>query len=161
MHCADDAPRSHHAGLAAALPLLLSGLRRCGRLASLDLNLPALSRSPDNARVQAVWTGAWNHTLPVLRDLLGSAAQLREVGLSLDVSLRPATVLYEPQLCEAAAAAPVAVRAHLLLALHPRVGRGSLLQLLPLAVFREVLDLAAPLEPCRILDLYTLMPVGV
>ena len=50
----------------------------------------------------------------------------------------------------AAAAASLAARRHLLLELHRRVGRCSLLQLLPLALVKEVLDLAAPLQPCRL-----------
>ena len=55
-----------------------------------------------------------------------------------------------PALRAAAAAAPLAARRHLLLALHPRVGRCSVLQLLPLALVREVMELVAPLAPCSI-----------
>ena len=64
--------------------------------------------------------------------------------------LLDATQQQLPTLRSAERAAPLACRQHLLLALHPRVGRCSVLQLLPLQLLREVMQLAAPLEPCRI-----------
>ena len=36
------------------------------------------------------------------------------------------------------------------MALHPRVGRCSPLQMLPLPLVQSVLDLAAPLQPCTV-----------
>ncbi|EFN57243.1 expressed protein [Chlorella variabilis] len=143
-----DAPRSQHAGLAAAVPLVLCALRR-GRLASLRLRLPG-GGGDDDARLAHLWQRAWQHALPALRDLLGSSVPLRDLRLALPGCLRDATEAYLRQLQAAAAAAAAAVRAQVLLGLHPRLGRCSLLQLLPLAVVREVLDLAAPLQPCAV-----------
>ncbi len=145
-----DAPRSQHAGLAAALPLLLAALHRCGSLQTLQLELPPTHGNVDAARLEEVWQRAWQHMLPALRGLLESSAPLRTLRLLMPACLHSASAAYLPQLQAAAAAAPVAVRSQVLLALHPRVGRCSLLQLLPLQVVREVLDLAAPLEPCAI-----------
>lgn len=144
-----DAPRSQHAGLAAALPLLLAPLRRSAGLATLRLALPTPA-GPDAARLAELWQQAWQGTLPVLRALLESSAPLRTLRLQLPACLHQATAAYLPQLQEAAGAAPLALRQHVLLALHPRAGRCSLLQLLPLGVLQEVLDLAAPLEPCLV-----------
>ena len=42
------------------------------------------------------------------------------------------------------------LRGTLLLALHPRVGRESLLSLLPVEVFALLLAQAAPLPPCKV-----------
>ena len=145
-----DAPRSQHAGLAAALPLLLGALHRSGSLRALQLELPQTEGSADAARLAQLWQQAWQHTLPALRGLLESSAPLRTLRVLLPTCLHSATEAYLPQLQAAAAAAPVAVRSQVLLALHPRAGRCSLLQLLPLQVVREVLDLAAPLGPCTI-----------
>ncbi|KAL4446824.1 hypothetical protein ABPG77_008068 [Micractinium sp. CCAP 211/92] len=144
-----DVPRSQHAGLAAALPLLLLPLRASASLATLRLALPPPA-GPDAARLSELWQQAWQGTLPVLRALLESSAPLRTLRLELPVCLHAATAAYMPQLREAAEAAPLAVRRQLLLALHPRAGRCSLLQLLPLGVLRDVLDLAAPLQPCMV-----------
>lgn len=144
-----DAPRSQHAGLAAALPLLLPPLRASASLATLRLALPPPA-GPDAARLSELWQQAWQGTLPVLRALLESSAPLRTLRLELPACLHAATAAYMPQLREAAEAAPLAVRRQLLLALHPRAGRCSLLQLLPLGVLRDVLDLAAPLQPCMV-----------
>lgn len=144
-----DAPRSQHAGLAAALLLLLPPLRRSASLAALQLSLPAPA-GPDAARLAELWQQAWQGTLPALRALLESSVPLRTLRLDLPACLHPATAAYLPQLQEAAQGAPRAVRQQLLLALHPRAGRCSLLQLLPLGVLREVLDLAAPLQPCTV-----------
>ena len=155
-----DAPRSQHAGLAAALHLLLAALHRCGSLHALQLELPATQGSPDAARLEELWRQAWQHTLPALRGLLESPAPLRTLRLALPPCLHAATAAYLPQLEAAAAAAPVAVREQVLLALHPRAGRCSLLQLLPLQVVREVLDLAAPLAPCAIQLAALSAPVG-
>lgn len=145
-----DAPRSQHAGLAAALPLLLAALHRSSSLQTLQLELPPTEGSADATRLADLWQQAWQHTLPALRGLLESSAPLRTLRLLLPTCLHSGTAAYLPQLQAAAAAAPVAVRSQVLLALHPRAGRCSLLQLLPLQVVREVLDLAAPLGPCAI-----------
>lgn len=145
-----DAPRSQHAGLAAALPLLVAALHRSSRLQTLQLELPPTEGSADATRLADLWQQAWQHTLPALRGLLDSSAPLRTLRLLLPTCLHSGTAAYLPQLQAAAAAAPVTVRSQVLLALHPRAGRCSLLQLLPLQVVREVLDLAAPLEPCAI-----------
>ncbi|KAI3434869.1 hypothetical protein D9Q98_002923 [Chlorella vulgaris] len=143
------APRSQHAGLAAALPLLLPALSRVCSLVELRLELPVVAGA-DAARVAQLWQQAWQHTLPALRCLLEGSTATRSLRLVLPRCLQAATEAYAPQLAAAAAAAPAAVRSQVLLALHPRVGRCSLLQLLPLAVVREVLDLAAPLQPCEL-----------
>ena len=81
-----------------------------------------------------------------------ASAPLRTLRLALPPCLPPCPALpaYLPQLQAAAVAAPVAVREQVLLALHPQAGRCSLLQLLPLQVVREVIDLAAPLASCAI-----------
>lgn len=55
-----------------------------------------------------------------------------------------------PALQAAASSAPIAARQHLLMALHPRAGRCSVLQLLPLPLVHQVMELAAPLQPCHI-----------
>lgn len=144
-----DAPRSQHASLAAALPLLLAPLRRSASLARLTLTLPRTSGG-DAARLAQLWQAAWQHVQPALCGLLVSSAPLRQLRLVLPPCLREAVEGGMPQLAAAAAAAPVALRRQVLLALHPRAGRCSLLQLLPLAVLREVLDRAAPLQPCSI-----------
>ncbi|KAL4434061.1 hypothetical protein ABPG75_000502 [Micractinium tetrahymenae] len=144
-----EAPRSQHAALAAALPLLLPPLRRSARLACLRLALPAPA-GPDGVRLAQLWQQAWQSTLPALRELLESSAPLRTLRLELPSCLHESTAAYLPQLHAAAEAAPLAVRRHVLPALHPRAGRCSLLQLLPLGVLRDVLDLAAPLQPCTV-----------
>ena len=145
--------------MAAALPLLLPALHRSGSLTALQLALPAPGGA-DAARVEQLWQRAWQHTLPALRGLLESSAPLRTLHLVLPACLHEATAAYLPQLQAAAVAAPLAVRRHVLLALHPRAGRCSLLQLLPLAVLQEVLDMAAPLQPCTIQVSHPDMAVG-
>jgi hypothetical protein len=119
-------------------------------LEALQLQLPQTEGSADAARLAELWQQAWQHVLPALRGLLESSSPLRTLRLLLPACLHSGTSAYLPQLQAAAAAAPVAVRSQVLLALHPRAGRCSLLQLLPLQVVREVLDMAAPLGPCAI-----------
>ena len=148
-----DAPRSQHAALAAALPLLLPALQRSGSLLALHLALPHPD-GPDAARQEQLWERGWQHSLPALRGLLESSTPMRHLHLTLPGCLHPATEAYRPQLDAALAGAPRAVRQQVLLALHPRAGRCSLLQLLPLAVLQKILDLAAPLKPCAIYPAY-------
>jgi len=145
-----DAPRSQHASLAAALPLVLPTLCCSSQLSRLHLVFPATDGAADAARISDLWQRAWQHTLPALRQLLESSAPLRQLHLELPACLEAPTAAYLPQLQAATELAPLAVRRHVLLALHPRAGRCSLLQLLPLGVLREVLDLAAPLQPCTL-----------
>lgn len=147
----EGASRWLHASLAAGLALLLPALQCCGGLASVHLELPPIG-SLDftaHAHVAALWEVGWQRALAQVRDLLASGqVPLRALHLVLPAALADATADYMGQLTEAAREGARALRALLLLGLHPRVGRCSLLSLLPLEVLQQVLDLAAPLQPC-------------
>ena len=86
----------------------------------------------------------------VLKQMLETNTGLRSLVFHLPwaegAGLRASTRQALPGLAEASASAALMVRLQVLLALHPRVGRCSLLQLLPLPLVRQVLDLAAPLQ---------------
>lgn len=145
-----------HASLAAGLLLLVPALQRCGGLAALHLQLPGVPAAAGadvtaHVHLSSLWEVAWQRALGQLRDLLASGqVPLRSLHLTLPPVLAAATAAYQPQLEAAAAAGPRAIRATLLLGLHPRAGRCSLLSLLPLEVMAQVLDRAAPLQPCAI-----------
>lgn len=74
----------------------------------------------------------------------------RSIVLQVPPSLVPPSQQQLPALRRVATAAPLAARQHLLLALHPRTGRCSALQLLPLPLVHTVMELVAPLAPCTI-----------
>ena len=145
-----------HASLAAGLLLLLPALQRCGGLETLRLQLPGVPAAAGadvtaHVHLAALWEPAWQRALGQLRELLASGqVPLRALHLSVPAPLAAATAAYQLQLEAAAAAGPRVVRAAVLLGLHPRAGRCSLLSLLPLEVMAQVLDRAAPLQPCAI-----------
>jgi hypothetical protein len=133
-------------GLAAALPLLPPALQHARRLTVLHIRLPGMYEGSSRPPLQR----ALQHTFPGLCSLLESNAALRKLTLAFPSYLQEATEAYLPRLEAAAMAAPRQLRGQLLLGLHARAGRGSLLQLLPREVLAHILELAAPLQPCEI-----------
>eukprot|EP00887_Chlorella_sp_A99_P003415 scaffold7.g3415.t1 len=140
---------AQQAAMFAGLALVFQELRRSTALQALRLELPQADASLPLEQ-------AWSHALLSLKAAIEQNAALRSVELHLPSaipgggSLRGAARRALPGLRDAAAAAAVPARAHVLLALHPRAGRCSLLQLLPLPLVQQVLDLAAPLQPCTV-----------
>lgn len=123
--------------------MLVPALARCAQLAWLHLVLPFLR--DDDARRAELWDIGWQRTLAAVRGLLEGGSPLRVMITGVPASLEAATRGWQAPLQAAAAAGTRTIRTTVLLGLHPRAGRCSLLNLLPLEVLRQVLELAAPM----------------
>lgn len=149
--CLEGQPWAAVAASLAGLCLLLGALATSPHLHSLALHLlrpglHAVSGYQEDQLVRA-WGG---HVMRSVVGFLEINPGVRHITFHLPSPLSSATKDALPSIRAAAQQSPVACRQLVLLALHPRVGRCSALQVLPLPLVHEVLQLAAPLEPCLV-----------